>query len=64
MLIRMRAPRVLQDAGQETPLNVDQVYDLPDVIAGALIATGVAMREPHDAREIAAVAVPERKAKR
>ena len=55
MLIRMRAYRVMQDAGRERPLNVDEVYDLPDVLAHAFIATGVASPEsPHETREVSA----------
>lgn len=63
MHIVMRAMRVLQDAGRERPLNVGEVYDLPDIIALAFIATGVAER--HDARETADLAgAPERKTRR
>lgn len=59
----MLAQRVMQEAGQERPLTAGCVYDLPDVVGAALIATGVACLEPHDVREVAAVGgAPERAA--
>lgn len=40
----MLAPRVIQDCGREKPLAMGEDYDLPDVVASALVATGVAQR--------------------
>lgn len=48
--------RLLMDAGFERPLDVDQVYELPDVVARALIATGAAV-----VIEVTAAAPPETK---
>ena len=44
MRVIMRLARVWQDGGRERPLDVGQTYDLPDVVANALIATGAAVR--------------------
>lgn len=40
----MVVAREWQDAGQQRPLSVGQVYDLPEGVAVALIATGAAAR--------------------
>lgn len=42
MRIEMTRPRVFQDAGAEVQLDAGQVYDLPAVVAHALVATGAA----------------------
>lgn len=42
--VRMRIERTWQNGGLEMPLQVGQVYELPDVIACAFLATGVADR--------------------
>lgn len=44
--VRMRAARTWQDVGIERRLEVGQVCDLPDNVASALIATGVAVAMP------------------
>lgn len=44
MQIRMLIPRVMQDAGRELQLHVGKVYELPTVVAQALVATGAAER--------------------
>jgi len=51
MQVVMVAPRTLwQDAGRERVLNVGDVVDLPDGVAEALLAQGVARRYPPKAR--------------
>lgn len=42
MRIRMLRARVLSDAGIERPLDLGQEYDLPQIVAESLIATGAA----------------------
>ena len=42
--IRMLRPRTWRDAGAERQLNIGETYDLPTVVAQALIATGAAER--------------------
>ena len=64
MQIRMRAFRVMQDAGRELPLHVDRVYDLSDVVAAALIATGAAEPVRATLLEVKPFPVPERKGRR
>jgi hypothetical protein len=44
MQVRMLIQRQWQDGGQERPLSVGVVYDLPDAIACALVATTAAER--------------------
>lgn len=51
MRVRVLRPRVFMDAGVERLLDAEGVYELPDVVARALIATGAAAVE-----EAAAVA--------
>lgn len=67
MQVQMRIHRYWQHAGAELPLNIGEVYDLPDVVAVAFVATGAAVRVdapslPYVSPEIAAhVTAPERK---
>lgn len=42
MRVEITHPRSYQDAGSVRQLNVGQVYDLPDVVALSLVATGAA----------------------
>jgi len=42
MRIQMLRVRVLQDAGVERTLNVGDIYDLPEIVAYSLLATGAA----------------------
>lgn len=65
MQVEILIGRQWQDAGVERPLSVGVVYDLPDGVACALIATGAAKRLPMVAPERAVVmSAPERKGKR
>jgi hypothetical protein len=59
MRVRMIRPRRFMDAGLERPLDAGASYDLADVVARSLIATGAAVADA-DA-EAAAVAPPETK---
>lgn len=52
----MRVQRSWQDAGQERLLLVGTAYDLPEAIAHAFIATGVAEREGIEATDTDAAA--------
>lgn len=63
MRVEMRRSRVWQDAGTEVQLDFGRQYELPDLVAAALIASGAAVRL--DAPEIAAMLhVPETAAAR
>lgn len=42
MKVTMTIPRTWQNAGREEQLQVGAQYDLPEAVAAALIATGVA----------------------
>lgn len=61
----MLIARVWQDAGNEKPLHTGSVYQLPEPVACAFIATGAAERVEapvHAARETRVLAgAPERK---
>jgi len=69
MRVRMVLSREWQDRGRTQPLDVGQVYDLPDGIGADLIGTGAAMPvDPEEARglrppETKPTAPPERKAR-
>jgi hypothetical protein len=63
----IRARRFM-DAGLERPLDASAAYDLPDVVARALIATGAAVAEEsaaaadsHEAVTVADTRPPETK---
>jgi hypothetical protein len=43
MRVRMLRQRMLQQAGAERPLLLQETYELPDVVATSLIATGAAV---------------------
>lgn len=45
MRVVMIRPRRLQDAGADRPLDIGRSYDLPDIVAQSLIATGAAVLE-------------------
>lgn len=49
----MTRPRMFQDAGAERRLDAGQCYELPDVVATALVATGAAIRVQLDAEPAA-----------
>lgn len=43
MRVRMTRTRMFLDAGRERPLDIGSVYDLPQIVAESLIATGAAV---------------------
>lgn len=61
MQVEMLRFRVFQDAGVERRLEVGSVYDLPTVVAQALIATGAATAVADEDLEARAMVPPERK---
>jgi hypothetical protein len=60
MRVRILRARSLQDAGAERPLRVGEAYDLPDVVAVALIANQSAVLIDNKA----VMAAPENKSAR
>lgn len=64
MRVRMLIARSLQEAGCERPLSADREYDLSEVVAISLVATGAAkavrpVEDPSADVCTAAVAPPE-----
>jgi len=63
MLVLMRISRAWQHAGREEVLQIGQAYDLPDVVARDLLASGAAS-QPADLREVKPAAAHETKGRR